>query len=203
MVRRILKASESRGAVELADVELRHDVVNIENDFGAAEFGEERGEDFEIGNGMDVDEVVFFFEMAARQESHRAQEEHHQPRDVGELALFVDLAGLDAIDADAVEDFESRQALTPERNRFDGITAFGQGFGVSPDAIVGFVEGIRHHADFHRFPELLRVNRPPRGRVEVSPCFRIIVCGHFPGSLELGRLVQTIPIEIGDREKAM
>src|SRR5262249_31645028 len=127
-------------AVELADVKLRHDVVNIENDFGAAELGEECRKDLEVRNRVNMDEVVFFFEMAARQEGHRAQEKHHQPRNVGELALFVDLAGLDTIDANAVEDFESGQAFATERNGFDRIAALGQGFSVSPDAIVGFVE---------------------------------------------------------------
>src|ERR1700685_154011 len=87
-------------AVELADVKLRHDVVNIENDFGAAELREQRSEDLEIRNGMDVNEVVFLFQVALGQKGHGAQKELNQAPDVGEFAFLVDLAGLDAMDAD-------------------------------------------------------------------------------------------------------
>ena len=43
---------------ELAGVEFRHDVVNIENDFRAGQLGQPGGKDQKIGHVVNVDQVV-------------------------------------------------------------------------------------------------------------------------------------------------
>ena len=60
---------------EFAGVKFRHHVMNIEDDLCPGQFGQPRGENEEVGNVVDVDQIVAILEMIACQSDGRAHPE--------------------------------------------------------------------------------------------------------------------------------
>src|SRR5215469_6758910 len=98
-------------AAEFAGVEFRKDVVDIQNDRGAAQAGKQRGKDHEVRNGVDVQNVVAFLKVEARNLEQSAQKELSQTPEVGETMFFVDVAHLQAVDSYSLNDLFGRHTV--------------------------------------------------------------------------------------------
>src|ERR1035438_4469988 len=82
----------SRGSVaraELTAVKLRHDVVDVENDFGAGQLGVPGGKDQEIRHVMDVQQVVRDPRVLARNPDRGREQESQYWKEERQTSLLV------------------------------------------------------------------------------------------------------------------
>ena len=65
--------------MELVRIELWEKVVNVENDFRTHQTWNPRREDQEVGNGMDMHELVWLAKVIDADADHRPQEKQRDP----------------------------------------------------------------------------------------------------------------------------
>src|ERR1700679_2223562 len=99
--------------LKLTRIKFWNDVVNIQDDFGPGKFWIDRGENFEVRDGVDMDEVVTILELFSGQEGHRNKKEKHQFGEICELILLADGSALDSEYSNAADHAGRRLPLLP------------------------------------------------------------------------------------------
>ena len=147
-----LERAHGEGAVgdaELAPVKFRHDVVDVQEHLRALEFGVPGGEHHEVGDVVDVDQVIGFLAVTFPQPQRRGGQEAQQGPEKIQLGLFIfSGAGLQPVDLDAGHEFLFREfRAAAEGHDVHLVAALGQGFGIAGHAVVVLVKRMRDHAD--------------------------------------------------------
>ena len=131
---------------ELGGVELGDDVVDVQDDLGPAQLGNQGRKHFEVRNRMDVHQVVGLVQLLARHFKQRSEEEPNDAPQVSELAPLVLFSVLDAQNPHAVDHLFTRLAFATQDDGVDLCPVLSQGFGITHDAAIGLVEGVGQHA---------------------------------------------------------
>jgi hypothetical protein len=129
--------------------QLRHDVVNIEDELGAIPFRVTGREDQEVGDVVHVNQVVAHFALAPCQDDAGGEEKARLAQSVGPLAALIRFAALYPVDVDTIEGGPTQRVVAAgERDDLDTITTAGERLRVAPHPAVRLIVAIHQHADF-------------------------------------------------------
>ena len=136
------------GYVKLAGVELRQNIMDVEDYRRSQKFGHDCGEHQEIRNRMHMEELVFLRKLATPDKQGGRQQEPHDAEKICQGSALVDFPGLNAEDIHAIQNRTSRLAGPPQCDNVNAVTTFDQSCGVLLDACIRFVKRVHKHADF-------------------------------------------------------
>src|ERR1035441_2731373 len=147
---------------EFAGVEFGHDIVDVEDNLGAGQLRVPGGEHEEIGDVVDVEQVVRAAPMLAEQPEGGSHEKAHDGQEMRQAGFFgFAVAGLEPEQVNVAEGFlGSDLGGASKSQHIDVVTPLSESLSVARNAGIGKKVGMGDHADAAGFAS----------RLEVVPC---------------------------------
>lgn len=134
--------------IEFAGEKFGKQIVDIKDDGLSLPLRRQRSKHKEVGNVMDMDNVVRMVALVEVQAPSCAKKKARYSIDVSEESLFVYHTALDSENIDAVTDLERGEGfVAPQCNDIDAISSLRQSSGILENARIALIKRIGHHAD--------------------------------------------------------
>src|ERR1035438_10192931 len=124
---------------EFAGIEFGNDVVDVKDDLGTGKLRVPRGENEEIGDIVDVEQVVGATPVLAEQPEGGSREKAHDREEVRQARFFgFAVAGLEPEQIDVADGFFGRGVgRAPQSQHIDVVTPLSESLGVARNAGIG------------------------------------------------------------------